>query len=87
MNSCNPTSTITPGTKVGHLIVVGIDGRHVAVRCVCSRVLTLSIDALRDGRNSCGCRRPSKKENRVIAEAYQQRQRQKIFDWRLLNGR
>lgn len=81
------SSSISVGTKIGHLVVVGIDGRHVAVRCVCSRVLTLSTDALRDGRDSCGCRPASRKENRAIHEARQERQRLRNFTWKLERGR
>ena len=83
------TPSISVGTKFGHLEVVGIDsnGRHIAVRCICSRVLTLSVDALRDGRDSCGCRPPSRADNKAILEAKREGQRRRIFNWRLENGR
>jgi hypothetical protein len=61
-------ATIVAGAKFGHLDVIGVDagGRRVACRCVCTKVLTLSADALRGGRTSCGCKPLSREQSDAL---------------------
>ncbi len=75
-------TAITPGTKVGALTIVGFTdqtNKRVVCRCVCKRVVQVSVEAIVSGSStSCGCQPLTPFQNdRVRAETeLRQRQRQ-----------
>jgi hypothetical protein len=74
-------TAIVPGAKFGNLIVIGIDAtaRRIACRCVCSRVITLASDALREGASSCGCKPLTPQNRDTLRKAREHHQRQRSF--------
>jgi hypothetical protein len=70
----------------GHWVEISADptGKRIAVRCICSRVLTVALDALESGESSsCGCRPPTGQQHRSRAAEAEARQRAALLgDWR-----
>jgi hypothetical protein len=74
------STTPTPGSKCGDLLVIASDnlGRRVTCLCVCKQVCTIASADLASGlRTSCGCQRFSSSMYTAYREAQDAMQRQK----------
>jgi hypothetical protein len=76
-------SVVTPGTTIGHWLVLGVNGRRAGCRCRCGIVREISIDALIAGDStSCGCMPPSAQQSAVMRRDGAERERRRDRDWR-----
>jgi hypothetical protein len=86
MNSSQ--STIAPGDHLFDWKVVSIDGRRATCRCRCGSIrIVVLADLLSGVITSCGCSTPTPQKLRVLREAEKEKQRHRVFDWRLERGR
>jgi hypothetical protein len=50
------TSVISAGQRIGHWLVIVVNGRRATVRCRCGQIREVALDALIDKSSvSCGC--------------------------------
>lgn len=83
----NPTP-IGVDAQIGHWRILNITHKRALARCRCGAVHEVSVAALEDGTStSCGCARPTTPRIHAIHEAKKERERQKLFNWKLERGR
>jgi hypothetical protein len=81
-------TTIVPGDRVHHWMIIAINGRRVTARCRCHQIRIVAVEDLLSGvRTSCGCAPPAPEHRQALNEAQAQRQRLRNFNWRLERGR
>lgn len=72
-------STIA-GQRIGHFEILALDstGKRLLARCVCSRTLPLSAEAVTQGIvTSCGCRPPALVTREMFREEMTRQRRQR----------
>jgi hypothetical protein len=78
---------VTPGARVGHWRVLGLDGhRRATCQCRCGNIRVLAVDALASGAStSCGCAPPTAeaaRKARVEAEQHRRVRELNLKNWR-----
>jgi hypothetical protein len=81
-------TTIEPGQRLFDWQILAVQGRQATCRCRCNQVRIVAIEHLISGVcTSCGCSTPSTAKNRFLREAHEEKQRRRLHDWKLENGR